>query len=88
MTGLAGVWLQRIVPSLISRRLTVEAIYERIPELVRAPRRRGGRADDGRAGRARARLRGEIRPVLAEPRDQRDVADRHGARQRWQRAAR
>lgn len=33
-TGLLGVWLQRTVPRTMARRLTVEAIYERIPELM------------------------------------------------------
>ena len=67
-TGLAGVWLQRTVPRVISRRLTVEAIYERIPELVARARRRG-RCADARRPRSLARAyAGEIRPVLDRPR--------------------
>ncbi len=31
-TGLLGLWLQRLIPKLLAR-LTVEAVYERIPEL-------------------------------------------------------
>ena len=34
MSGLLGVGLQKWVPALLAAHLTVEAIYERIPELV------------------------------------------------------
>lgn len=33
-SGLLGVALQRMLPGLVSRRLLVEAVYERIPELL------------------------------------------------------
>jgi hypothetical protein len=33
-TGLAGVWLQKWIPSALSDGLRVEALYERIPSLV------------------------------------------------------
>jgi len=68
VTGLAGVWLQRVVPRVISRRLTVEAIYERIPELVRAL---VAEADTLMSGAPEALSRayaGEIRPALATSR--------------------
>ncbi len=67
-TGLAGVWIQRTVPRLMARRLTVEAIYERIPELVRAL---VAEADELMAGATDSLARayaGEIRPVLDGPR--------------------
>jgi hypothetical protein len=68
VTGLAGVWLQRTVPRVISRRLTVEAIYERIPELIRAL---VGEADALMQGAPDMLARvytAEIRPVLDGPR--------------------
>jgi hypothetical protein len=34
ITGLIGIYLQKTLPRLIARNLTVEAIYERIPEIV------------------------------------------------------
>lgn len=34
VSGLAGVWLQKWVPALLSSGLQVEALWERIPELV------------------------------------------------------
>src|SRR6185295_13259699 len=33
-TGLLGVWLQKFIPASLSEGLKVEAVYERIPELV------------------------------------------------------
>ena len=79
VTGLAGVWLQRTVPRVLSRRLSVEAIYERIPELVARARRRGGCADDRRAGGARARLCRRDPSGARHLAPERDVADRHAA---------
>jgi hypothetical protein len=34
LSGLAGVWLQKVVPAILAEGLEVEAIYERIPGLV------------------------------------------------------
>ena len=67
-TGLLGIWLQRMVPPLMARRLTVEAIYERIPELVAAL---VVEADALMAGAPETLSRayaGEIRPMLATTR--------------------
>jgi len=36
LTGLLGVWLQKAVPATLAQGLRVEALYERIPELVNA----------------------------------------------------
>ena len=33
-TGLAGVWLQKWVPTVLASQLNIEAIYDRIPELA------------------------------------------------------
>lgn len=35
LSGLAGVWLQKWIPSALAEGLRVEALYERIPDLVR-----------------------------------------------------
>src|ERR1051325_2261873 len=67
-TGLLGVWLQTTVPRTMARRLTVEAIYERIPELMAAL---VAEADAlmTPAPEALARVyTGEIRPALATAR--------------------
>jgi hypothetical protein len=67
VTGFAGMWLQRLIPFLLASRLSVEAIYERIPDLVK-----------GLAAEADALMKDapdvfaraystEIRPLLAEP---------------------
>jgi hypothetical protein len=34
VTGLVGVWLQKWIPTMIASQLSVEAIYERIPNLA------------------------------------------------------
>jgi hypothetical protein len=34
VSGLAGVWLQKYVPTLLANELSVEAIYERIPAMA------------------------------------------------------
>lgn len=67
LTGVVGVLLQKWVPVLIARNLKVEAIYERIPELV-------GKVADGAAATvagAGDALTGayekDLRPLLAQP---------------------
>ncbi len=67
-TGLAGVWIQRTVPRLMTRRLTVEAIYERIPELVRALVAEADALMTGATESLARAYAGEIRPVLSGPR--------------------
>lgn len=67
-TGFVGLWLQRLIPFLMTNRLNVEAIYERIPELVH---RLAAEADELMTGAPDAfthAYRSEIRPLLAEPR--------------------
>jgi hypothetical protein len=68
VTGVIGVWLQRTVPRLLVRRLSVEAIYERIPELMSAL---VAEADALMAGSSDALARayaGGIRAALETPR--------------------
>jgi hypothetical protein len=67
-TGVLGVWLQTTVPRTMARRLTVEAIYERIPELMAAL---VAEADALMTASPDALARvytGEIRPALATAR--------------------
>jgi hypothetical protein len=66
LTGLVGVWLQKWVPSVLSDGLRVEALYERIPNLVE---RLTGEAD-ALVGAATNDVlerfyQGEVRPRLA-----------------------
>jgi hypothetical protein len=66
-TGVVGVVLQKWVPVLISRNLKVEAIYERVPELVNGIAERAA-ALMGDAGDAlRSAYERDIQPLLAAP---------------------
>ena len=65
--GLAGVWLQRIGPLILARRVAVEPIYERIPEMTQ---RLAAEADlvAARAPEALGKAyAARIRPRLIEP---------------------
>lgn len=68
ITGLAGVWLQKWAPAAMATGLTVEAIYERIPDIAsRLP----GEAERVVAGASDVLQRfhaTEVRPLLAEVR--------------------
>jgi hypothetical protein len=68
ITGLAGVWLQRVVPQAMSQRLSVEAIYERIPELMRALVAEADALMAGAPQTLATLYSGEIRPAIATPR--------------------
>jgi hypothetical protein len=65
LSGLAGVWLQKWIPALLSSGLQVEALWERIPELVTRVAEEG---DELAAGSSEMleRFYGEtVRPALA-----------------------
>lgn len=67
LTGILGVLLQKWVPLQISRNLKVEAIYERIPELVARLAEEANTVVAG-AGDALARTYDDdIRPLMAAP---------------------
>lgn len=67
VSGLAGVALQKWLPLQIARTLRVEAIYERIPDLVSRLATEAGTLMAG-AGEALTRAyEAEIRPLLAAP---------------------
>lgn len=67
-TGLLGVWLQRTVPRLLARQLTVEPIYERIPALIAALVAEADALMTGAPAALAQLYAGEIRPALNVPR--------------------
>jgi hypothetical protein len=64
-SGLVGVWLQKWIPILISRNLSVEALYERIPELVARLQEEADRVAEGSSEILARAYSAEIRPQLA-----------------------
>jgi len=66
-TGLVGVVLQKWVPVLITRNLTVEAIYERIPELSANLAAEAAAVVPGAAEALTRTYEDEIRPLMAAP---------------------
>lgn len=67
-SGLVGVWLQKWIPAALAEGLHVEALYERIPELIE---RLVAEADAlmATAGEVGERFyRTEVRPLLSRPR--------------------
>lgn len=67
-TGLAGVWLQKWVPAALSDGLRVEALYERIPELVQKLTEEADRLVAEAASDVLSRFyRSEVRAGLSAP---------------------
>ena len=66
-TGMVGVLLQKWVPVLIARNLKVEAIYERIPELVGKLAENAATTVAGAGDALRGTYEKEIRPLMASP---------------------
>jgi hypothetical protein len=69
-TGLFGVWLQRVVPILLARRVSVEAIRERIPELVDQLLKEADAVMVGAAAPLAGAYAGSVRPLLTAPKGQ------------------
>lgn len=67
-TGLAGLWLQRAIPRLLVSRSRIEAIYERIPELVLKLVAEADELMDGAADALATVYAAEVRPSLRTPR--------------------
>jgi hypothetical protein len=65
VSGLIGVLLQKTLPSLLSRRLQVEAIYERIPGMVEELRARARQLATGASDIVRRFHETEVDPLLA-----------------------
>lgn len=67
LSGIVGVLLQKWVPVLIARNLKVEAIYERIPELVGKLSESAAAAIEGAGDALRGTYDKDIRALLATP---------------------
>ncbi len=65
VSGLAGVWLQKWVPAMLSSGLQVEALYERIPELVRTLQREAAALVEGSSEMLQRFYREDVVPTLA-----------------------
>ncbi len=66
LSGLLGVWLQKWVPTLIVSNLRVEAIYERIPDLIKRLQAEADRVVANASEMLDRTYQTEIRPLLAE----------------------
>ncbi|MBI3448577.1 MAG: hypothetical protein HY049_06655 [Acidobacteria bacterium] len=67
LSGLAGTWLQKWIPHALARGLQVEAIYERIPELVDRLRAEAEEIVKGGSQTLVDFHRSELAPSLARP---------------------
>lgn len=65
ISGLIGVWLQKWIPRLIVGNLSVEALYERIPELIRRLQSEADRVVAGSSEILERTYQSDIRPQLA-----------------------
>lgn len=65
VTGLSGVLLQKWIPSLIAAQLSVEVIYERIPEMLDRLRSDAASTMDGASDALQRFYESEVQPALA-----------------------
>lgn len=65
LSGLLGVWLQKWIPAALAEGLRVEAIYERIPELVDKLRAEADLLVEGASDVLERFYRTEVRPQLS-----------------------
>lgn len=66
-TGLVGLLLQRWIPRALASGLSVEVLYERIPELIGELRRSAERLVESCDEPVRMLYRGQVAPLLAGP---------------------
>jgi hypothetical protein len=64
-TGLVGVWLQKWIPYLMTSQLSVEALYDRIPEMSARLRTEADLLMKGSTDVLQRFYLGEVRPALA-----------------------
>jgi len=85
LTGICGVFIQKWVPSVLGTQLTVEAIYERIPELVEQLVMQADALVAGAPDVLQRFHATHVRPLLqpAAP-SWSYVFDVHAGRERWQ----
>jgi hypothetical protein len=65
VSGLVGVWLQKWIPMLIVSNLSVEALYDRIPELIDRLQAEADRVVAGSSEMLERAYQADIRPQLA-----------------------
>jgi len=65
VSGLVGVGLQKWVPSLVAAQLTVEVIYERIPEMLDALRAESVKTMEGASEVLQRFYDAQVQPALA-----------------------
>ena len=65
VSGLVGVGLQKWVPSLVAAQLTVEVIYERIPDMLEALRTESVKTMEGASEVLQRFYDAQVRPALA-----------------------
>lgn len=65
ISGLLGVALQKWIPALLARELTVEAIYDRVPELVDRLRGEATRTMEGASDVLQRFYDAQVQPALA-----------------------
>jgi hypothetical protein len=65
LSGLAGVGLQKWIPALLASQLTVEVIYERIPELLEQLRTDAAKTMEGASDVLQRFYDAQVRPSLA-----------------------
>lgn len=67
LSGVLGVLLQKSIPATLSEGLRVEAIYERIPELIDQLRKEADALVEGASEPLASLYRSHVRPMLAGP---------------------
>ena len=67
LTGILGVFLQKWVPLTIARNLKIEAIYERVPELVERLSGEAGKLMTGSGDTLNRVYEADVKPLLAAP---------------------
>jgi hypothetical protein len=65
VSGLLGVGLQKWVPSLVASQLTVEVIYERVPEMIEQLRTESAKTMEGASDVLQKFYDAQVHPVLA-----------------------
>ena len=64
-SGLAGVWLQKWVPVVMASGLSVEALFERIPELIEQLQQEAASLVEGSSEMLERFYREDVQPALA-----------------------
>jgi len=65
ISGLLGVALQKWIPSLVTSQLTVEVIYERIPEMIQRIQGEAAKTSTGASDVLQRFYDGQVQPAIA-----------------------